>query len=175
MEEIEDWGRGNNLQLRGLPEATGAENLPATTLAIYQQLAGDLFPASLEFDRIHRVLGTRSPDPERPRDVICRIHCYSHKEIMMRKAWEAERVEFDGAVIKILPDLDITVPSVTPTSPGPGGVSPSLTHFATTSDPLPSTRLQISLPPLPLWRQLQLQYRTGFNTFPDQLVAPIQP
>lgn len=37
--------------------------------------------------------------------MICRVHHYSHKELLLRKAWEKEDTEFDGATLKILPDL----------------------------------------------------------------------
>lgn len=73
--------------------------------AIFRRLPGDPFPPRLKFDRIHRALGPRSPDPNRPWDMICRRHHYSHKESTTRKAWEAGDIDFDGAVVKILPDV----------------------------------------------------------------------
>lgn len=54
---------------------------------------------------MHRALGPKSPDPARPRDVLCRIHHYNQKELILRRAWEHGAIEFDGATIKILPDL----------------------------------------------------------------------
>lgn len=86
LEEIEDCSRRNSLRLRGLPEATGTEDLAATTLAIFRNIAGDTFPANMSFDRIYRALGPRSADPNHPRDAICWVHQYSHKEIVLRKA-----------------------------------------------------------------------------------------
>lgn len=105
LEEIEDRSRRNNLRIRGLPEATGTEDLSATATAIFREIASTDFPATLSFDRIHRALGPKSTDPNRPRDVICRIHQYTHKEIILRKAWEMRDVEFDGANLQIMPDL----------------------------------------------------------------------
>lgn len=35
LEELEDRGRRNNLRIRGLPEATGSEDLAASALAIF--------------------------------------------------------------------------------------------------------------------------------------------
>lgn len=105
LEEMEDRSRRNNLRLRGLPEATGAEDLTATIMAIFRDLMGELYPNSLSFDRIHRALGPRSTDLERPRDVICRIHQYAQKEMILRAAWEKGNMEFDGACIRIMPDL----------------------------------------------------------------------
>lgn len=37
--------------------------------------------------------------------MICYLHYYTHKENIIRKAWEAGDLEFDGAPVKILPDL----------------------------------------------------------------------
>lgn len=50
-------------------------------------------------DRWDRDLQTQN----RPRDVICRLHHYCHKESITRKAWEAG--DFDGVTVKILPDV----------------------------------------------------------------------
>lgn len=38
LEELEDQSRRNNLRLRGLPEATGTEDLAATALAIFRNI-----------------------------------------------------------------------------------------------------------------------------------------
>lgn len=105
LEEVEDRSRRNKRRIRDLPEATGTEDLAATAIAIFRDIAGSDFPATMSLHRIHRVLGPRSTDPNRPRDVICRIHQYVHKEVILRKAWEAREVEFDGATIQIMPDL----------------------------------------------------------------------
>lgn len=70
FEEIEDRSRRNNLRLRGLPKATGTEDLAATALVIFRDIAGTDFPATMSFDWIHRALGPRSTDPNRPRDMI---------------------------------------------------------------------------------------------------------
>lgn len=104
MEDMEDLS-SNNIRLKGLPEVTGTEDLPATITAIISQLLGDALPDNLEFDRIHRALGPRSADPEWPWDVICRFHRYTHRELVVRKAWDSGPVDFDGTSLKILPDL----------------------------------------------------------------------
>lgn len=101
LEGIEDCSRRNNLQLRGLPEATGTEELAA----IFRDIADDAFPVNMSFDRIYRALGPQSVDLNHPGDMIRRVHQYSHKEIILRKVWEVRDTEFDGANIQILPDL----------------------------------------------------------------------
>lgn len=105
LEEMEDRSRRNNLRLRGLPEATGPEDLADTAVAIFRSLPGIDLPEQIELDRIHRALGPKSADPLRPRNVVCRVHHYVHKEQILRKAWESDDPELDGATIKILPDL----------------------------------------------------------------------
>lgn len=57
LEEMEDRSRRNNLRLRGLPEAMGSEDLAATALAIFRNIAGDTLPPTVSFDWIHRALG----------------------------------------------------------------------------------------------------------------------
>lgn len=49
QEEMEDRSRCNNLRLRGLPEATGSEDLAATVT--FRRLPGDPLPQNLEYDR----------------------------------------------------------------------------------------------------------------------------
>lgn len=102
---IEDRCRRNKLRLRKLPEATGPKDLAETAAAIFRKISDEILPANLEFDRIHRALGTHSTDPNQPRDVICWLHHYTHKEAIICKAWEAGNIDFDGVTVKILPDL----------------------------------------------------------------------
>lgn len=40
LEDMEDHSRRNNLQLRGIPEATGAEDLAETVVAIFRDILG---------------------------------------------------------------------------------------------------------------------------------------
>lgn len=99
MEDIEDRSKRNNLQLRGLPEATGTEDLSKTAAAIFRNITGVSLPAQLVFDKIHRAPSPLFNDPARSRDVVCRLHHYTHKEIVLRKAWETGAIDFDGASV----------------------------------------------------------------------------
>lgn len=74
LEEMEDRSRRNNLRLRGLPEATGPEDLAVTVTAIFDSL---LDPTPPSIDRVHRTLGPKSTEPSRPQDVLCRLHRFS--------------------------------------------------------------------------------------------------
>lgn len=104
LEDLENKSRRNNLRLRGLPEATDTEDFSATVSAIFQRVLKSPL-LTVELDRVHRALGPRSNNPERPRYVVCHLHLYPQKEQILRSAWEASEIEFDGAPIKILLDL----------------------------------------------------------------------
>lgn len=101
LEELEDRSRRNNLRLGGRPESSGVEDLQVTVNAIFQVVLKSS-QKTVELDRIHRAVGPRSNDPERPRDFVCRIHHYP--ELILRTAWEAGDIYFNRALIKILPD-----------------------------------------------------------------------
>lgn len=99
MEDLEDQSCLNNLQLQGLPEATGSEDLSTTAAEILCRVLGEAALTDMEFDRIHRALGPRSPDLNRPWDIICRLNRYAHKELVIQRAWESGPIDFDGATI----------------------------------------------------------------------------
>lgn len=105
LEELEDRSRHKNLQFMGVPEGIGREALQPMVLAICQQLAITVSPQELEFKRLHRSLGPRSVNLNRPRDVICCFHRYAHKESISHKAWETGEIIYEGCSVKILPDL----------------------------------------------------------------------
>lgn len=104
LEDVEDRRRCNNLRLWGIPESVDTETLDEKLQELFHAVLEE--PAGvIEVDRAHRALGPRSADPERPRDVVCRLLRYVQKEHIIRKAWEQGEVVLDGAQIKILPDL----------------------------------------------------------------------
>lgn len=94
--------RRNNL--RGIPEDVASENLRNAVKGIFRNVLEDP-DAEVELDRVHRALGPRLADPDRPWDVVCRLHHYLQKEAVVRRAWDHGDVALDGAHIKILPDL----------------------------------------------------------------------
>lgn len=72
-----------------------------TARAILSRVVTPDPPVNFEFDRVHGALGARSMDPDRPRDVICRLHRYAVKERMLRDAWVKGPIDFDGASVTI--------------------------------------------------------------------------
>ena len=60
LEDVENRARRDNLRVRGIPEVI--TDLQGTATAFFQELAPDIPPDRLEFDRIHRSL---APSPLR--------------------------------------------------------------------------------------------------------------
>lgn len=104
LEDMEDRSRRSNLRLRGIPEDAEAEDLDALVRDMFRTILEDP-EADIILDRAHRALGPRSPDPARPRDVVCRLHRYAQKEDILHRAWDFGDLEVSGSRIKILPDL----------------------------------------------------------------------
>lgn len=86
-EDLKNRSRWNNLHLLRLPEANGTENLVDTVTAILHKVLDSSPPVNLEFDRVHRVLGPKPKDSDRPQDVICCLHRYTQKEMVLSNAW----------------------------------------------------------------------------------------
>lgn len=87
LEDLENRSRRSNLRLRGIPEATVSEDLGETVHATLSRVVTTDPPVSFEFDRVHRALGVKSTDPDRPWDVICRLHRYGVKGRVLWEAW----------------------------------------------------------------------------------------
>lgn len=113
IDDGENRSRRNNLRLRGIPEATMGPDLRSIVVAILNQVLGKPPTADLELDRVHRIPGPRPPptaqrapaDQDLPRDVLCRVHFFTIKEEILRLAWVKGTIDFDGAPIRIFPDI----------------------------------------------------------------------
>lgn len=105
IEDQENHNRRNNIRIRGLPEATGEEDLLPSVRGIFNGLLGQVADHPLKIDRVHRALRPRNLSADTPRDVICRVHYYEEKELITRKAREAASLDFDGASLSFFPDL----------------------------------------------------------------------
>ncbi|XP_018415491.1 PREDICTED: TATA box-binding protein-associated factor RNA polymerase I subunit B [Nanorana parkeri] len=77
LDDSENRNRRNNLRLRGIPEATTGIHLRDTVAAILNTLLGKPHDAALELDR----------------------------EEIIRQAWRQGPSDFDGATVRIMPDL----------------------------------------------------------------------
>lgn len=105
IEDQENRNRQNNIRIRGLPEATGDDNLLPSLRGIFNGLLGQAADYPLKIDRAHRALRPRNLSSETPQDIICRLHYYEEKELIMRKAREQTPLDFDGTSLLFFPDL----------------------------------------------------------------------
>lgn len=104
-EDHENRNRRNNLRVRGIPESVTTPNIMPTLNKLFNNLLGDPEGSQIEMDRAHRTLGPKNPDPNRPRDVVCRLHYFTVKEQILRKARDKGDIHLDGCKIQLLADL----------------------------------------------------------------------
>ena len=105
LEDLENRNRRNNLRIRGLPEATGDNDLEPSLRGILNTILGRPPTDPLRFDRVHRALRPRNLSSDLPRDVICRLHYFEEKNAIMIKLRNTPNIDFDGAILQIFPDI----------------------------------------------------------------------
>lgn len=99
IENSENRSRSNNVRLQGIPEATSGTDLKSTVITILNRVFDREASSPIELDQVHRVGGPRRDSSGRPWDVLWRVHYYTLKEDLIRKAWRMGPVDFDGASI----------------------------------------------------------------------------
>lgn len=111
LEDLDNRGRRNNIRVRGLPEACEAEDLLTTLQAILNNVLGHPEHQRVKLDQAHCSLRPCGPVSS-PRDMICRVHNYTLKEEIMRKACNMRTIacnmrtiDFDNAPIQLFPNL----------------------------------------------------------------------
>ncbi|CAH2222648.1 Hypothetical predicted protein [Pelobates cultripes] len=103
-EDLDNRGRRSNIRVRGLPEPSTEEDMEATLKALFREILGADMPDNLAFDRAHRANRPRLAD-NIPRDIICCLHHYKHKESIMLKARSRPLWRFRGADVALFQDL----------------------------------------------------------------------
>lgn len=78
--------------------------IPSLT-KLFNSLLGKEPDNHIEFDRAHRALCPQSTNPARPRVIVCRIHLYSLKEEIMRKACMYAGLTIADSKVTLFPDL----------------------------------------------------------------------
>ncbi|CAH2328445.1 Hypothetical predicted protein [Pelobates cultripes] len=88
LEDVDNRGRRNNLRVRGVPEsAEGVPENPVQVLtALFNRILTRPLDTAILFDRAHRAARPRNLPPDKPRDIICRIHNFPLKEEIFHKA-----------------------------------------------------------------------------------------
>lgn len=66
IEDQENRNRRNNIQIRGLPEATGNEDLLPSIQGIFNGLLGQAADHPLKIDQVHRALRPRNLSSDTP-------------------------------------------------------------------------------------------------------------
>lgn len=105
LDDVENRSRRVNIRIRGLPEATGPRDIIPSLQGLFTQILGREAPDHIEIDRAHRALRPPSEDPDKPRDIICKLHKYTVKERIMFHVRGMRHVDFDGAQVSLFPDL----------------------------------------------------------------------
>lgn len=121
IDDLENRSHRNNIRVRGLPEATRQDQLAPTIMGILNQYLGRDPAAELLLDRVHRTTGPVPTSQDRPCDVLCRVHYYHLKEEILQKAWARGPIDFDGASIKIFPDVSRRTLAMEKGSASPAG------------------------------------------------------
>ncbi|CAH2247124.1 Hypothetical predicted protein [Pelobates cultripes] len=107
LEDVDNRGCQNNLRVRGIPEsAEGFTENPIQVLTtLFNRILARPNDTAITFDRAHRATGSRNLPPDRPRDLICRIHNFPLKEEIFRKARQNKELTIDGQLVTVFQDL----------------------------------------------------------------------
>lgn len=104
-EDHENRNCRNNLRICGIPESLPAANILPKLKRLFNNLLGTEENAEIEINRAHRTLGPKSQDPNQPKDILCRIHYFTVKELILRKARERVDILLDGYQVQLFSDL----------------------------------------------------------------------
>ncbi|CAH2219308.1 Hypothetical predicted protein [Pelobates cultripes] len=102
IEDLDNRGRRQNLQIRGLQEG---EDTPAQLKDTLNDLLSRPRETPIEFVRAHRALRLRGPPEAPPRDVICCLELYALKEEILHEARNRGEITHEGQHVKLYPDL----------------------------------------------------------------------
>ncbi|CAH2245826.1 Hypothetical predicted protein [Pelobates cultripes] len=107
LEDVDNRGRRNNLRVRGVPEsAEGVPENPVQVLtALFNRILTRPLDTAILFDRAHRATRPRNLPPDKPRDIICRIHNFPLKEEIFHKARQNKDIKIDGHPVIVFQDL----------------------------------------------------------------------
>ncbi|XP_073399288.1 uncharacterized protein [Dendrobates tinctorius] len=105
MEDIENRNRRNNLRVRGVPEATDREDVPAILYELFLPMLDTEEGKMLILERAHRALKPKPKQSEFPRDIICRILDFRMKEKILKKTRPLSSLEYKGSTIRVFQDL----------------------------------------------------------------------
>lgn len=111
LDDLENRSRRQNLRIIGIPEGSEGQSPVAFAFmsSFFTELFGNgAFKRPLEIDRAHRV-GQRSQQNTFPRHMLVRLHHYQTKELILKLSRELGSLEFNGAIVRIFPDMSTEV------------------------------------------------------------------
>ncbi|KAJ1217652.1 hypothetical protein NDU88_005245 [Pleurodeles waltl] len=100
-EDLENWSRRNNIQIRGAPTGAEEEYVLADARAIFHQILGESLDREVCIDRVHRVRPPHVP----PADILACIHNVPLKESILGMAREQHPLNFRGHTLLLYMDL----------------------------------------------------------------------
>ncbi|CAH2282862.1 Hypothetical predicted protein [Pelobates cultripes] len=105
LEDQDNRGRRNNIRVRGIPEPTeGGGNIEEILTPLFRIILREEAPAHIKYDRAHRALQPRLAEGT-PRDIICCLHSFPLKELIMAKARPRPLWNYRGAEVSLYNDL----------------------------------------------------------------------
>ncbi|CAH2301108.1 Hypothetical predicted protein [Pelobates cultripes] len=107
MEDVDNRGRRNNLRVRGIPEGPDGttENPIQILTTFFNHILARPPETAIQFDKAHRAARPRNLPPDRPRDIIWRIHNFPLKEEIFHKARQNKELSVDGHQVTVFQDL----------------------------------------------------------------------
>ncbi|CAI5657839.1 unnamed protein product [Oreochromis niloticus] len=110
LDDLESRSRRQNIRILGVAEGTEKGNpLDFASELIPKLLGSENFTGRVVVDRVHRALGPKPADGDRPRPFIVRLHYYQTRERILRLAAQKAPLQYNGAKVFIFPDLTAEV------------------------------------------------------------------
>ncbi|CAH2299288.1 Hypothetical predicted protein [Pelobates cultripes] len=110
LEDVDNRGRRNNLMVKGIPEGPDGttENPIQILTTFFNQILARPPETTIQSDRAHRAARPRNLPPDRPRDIICRIHNFPLKEEIFHKARQNKELSVDRHQVTMFQDLSLS-------------------------------------------------------------------
>lgn len=105
QEDLENRERRQNLRVRGIPNTVTPADLRTYLRSLFSTISPDHPPEAWRMDRAHRALGQAPAKGNAPKDVICRLHYYESKEVVINATRNQPHYMFQAQKLQIFNDL----------------------------------------------------------------------
>ncbi|CAN2391859.1 hypothetical protein PRIEUP_LOCUS1899, partial [Pristimantis euphronides] len=106
LDDLDNRNGRNNIRIRGLSEEVGNQQLEEWALKFFSDLLNRPRDQPILIDRIYRAwIPPNNLNPDRPCDVVCRIHFFKDKEATLRASWSARQDPNQDCSVFVLPDI----------------------------------------------------------------------